>query len=182
MAIFNHRAQVLFFLLCFCQCTSNIDDTNTDQSMLQLKVEFQTTPIYLNRPLHTEVTLINFGDSSILVNKRMEVGYEKSISRELFAEMINEKNEEEKTYSPAKINRDDPTSADYVILEKGESTTKAFDLFQYYHPRKPGSYKITFYYQADENLKNRPANVWPGILESEPITIEVLLGKLQESN
>ena len=180
MTFANMLTQALFFLCCLCQCQTGLNHTPTTQPMLQLKVVFKTAPIYLNRPLQTEITLTNAGDSTILVNKRMEMGYAISISRELYVEMVNEENGQSNTHSLAKINRDDPAPTDYVFLKAGESITKSMDLFQFYQPKEPGKYKITVYYQADEKLKNRLESVWQGILSSEPVSIEVLPGKIFE--
>jgi hypothetical protein len=150
--------------------------------MLQIKVNSPQNHAYLNQPFNLEITITNGGDSAILINKRMVFGYEKSISRELFADMVDVNDPKRKTYSPAKINRDDPVAEDYGYLQSGESITRKFDFFQYYHPKNQGTYKITIYYQADESLLNCPQNILKGIVASEPITIEILPGKIPAKN
>lgn len=150
--------------------------------MLELTANFQSGPAYLNQPLWVTITLKNAGDSPLLINTRFAMGYKISISRELYAELVDETALQNAVYSPVKINRDDPVTTDYSLLQSGKSITKKIDLFHYYHPRKPGKYSITIFYQADEALKNRPAAVCKGTISTNPVSIEVLEGKLPRQN
>lgn len=150
--------------------------------MLELTANFQSETAYLNQPFWIEITLKNLGESSVLINTRFALGYKISISRELYAELVDETAPQNAVYSPVKINRDDPCSNDYSLLQSGKSVTKKIDFFHYYHPRKPGKYKITIFYQADEALKNRPEAVFKGTISTNPISIEVLEGKLPVQN
>lgn len=146
--------------------------------MLELTANFQSGPAYLNQPLWVEITLKNTGGTPVLINTRFEMGYKISISRELYADMVDEAAPQIAAYSPVKINRDDPVVTDYSLLQSGKSISKKIDLFHYYHPRKPGRYRITLFYQADEALKNRPPEVYKGTISTNPITIQILAGKL----
>lgn len=150
--------------------------------MLELTANFHSGPAYLNQPLWVTITLKNAGDSPLLINTRFAMGYKISISRELFAELVDETAPQNAVYSPVKINRDDPGNTDYSLLQSGKFITKKIDLFHYYHPRKPGKYSITIFYQADEALKNRPAAVCKGTISTNPISIEILEGKLPRQN
>jgi hypothetical protein len=168
----------LFFFI-FSNCSTPVDKSDKHKNMLQLNVIPQQDSAYLNQPLDLEITLTNIGDSAVIINKRMEIGYKNSISRELYADVEDLDNPQNMAYSPVKINRNDPQANDYDILQRGESLSRTIDFFHYYHPKKPGKYKITMYYQADETLKNRPVNVWKGIVVARPVTIEILQGKIQ---
>lgn len=150
--------------------------------MLELTVNFQSGPAYLNQPFWVEITLKNAGESPLLINTRFAMGYKISISRELYAELIDESAPQNAVYSPVKINRDDPDATDYSLLQSGKSITKKIDLFHYYHPRKPGKYSITIFYQADEALKNTPAAVCRGTISTNPISIKILEGELPRQN
>jgi hypothetical protein len=150
--------------------------------MLELTANFQSESAYLNQPFGVEITLKNAGDSPLLINTRFAMGYKISISRELYADMIDESAPQIAAYSPVKINRDDPGATDYSLLQSGKSITKKIDLFHYYHPRKPGKYSITIFYQADEALKNTPAAVYKGTISTNPISIEILEGELPRQN
>lgn len=146
--------------------------------MLELTANFQSEPAYLNQPLWVAITLKNAGDSPLLINKRFAMGYKISISRELYAELVDEATPQIAAYSPVKINRDDPGATDFFLLQSGKSITKKIDLFHYYHPRNPGRYSITIFYQADEARKNRPPEVYKGTISTNPIIIEILEGTL----
>lgn len=150
--------------------------------MLEITANFQSIPACLNQPLWVEITLIYTGDSPLLINTRFAMGYKTSISRELYAEMVDETAPKIAAYSPAKINRDDPSMTDYSMLQSGESISRKLDFFHYYHPRRPGKYSIAIFYQADEALKNRPASICKGTISTKLISIEILAGKLQRQN
>lgn len=150
--------------------------------MLELTANFQSGSAYLNQPLWVAITLKNAGDSPLLINTRFAMGYKISISRELYAELVDEIDSQNTVYSTVKINRDDPDTTDYSLLQSGKSITKKIDLFHYYHPRKPGKYSITIFYQADEALKNTPAAVYKGTISTNPVSLEILEGKLPRQN
>lgn len=150
--------------------------------MLELTANFQSGPAYLNQPFGVEITLKNAGDSPLLINTRFAMGYKISISRELYVDMVDEAAPQIAAYSPVKINRDDPGATDYSLLQSGKSITEKIDLFHYYHPRKPGRYSITIFYQADEALNNKPPEVYKGTISTNPISIEILEGELPRQN
>lgn len=150
--------------------------------MLELTANFQSESAYLNQPLWVAITLKNAGDSPLLINTRFAMGYKISISRELYAELVDETDPQNTVYSTVKINRDDPDTTDYFLLQSGKSITKKIDLFHYYHPRKPGKYSITIFYQADEALKNTPTKVYKGTISTNPVSLEILEGKLPRQN
>jgi hypothetical protein len=150
--------------------------------MLELTANFQSGPAYLNQPFWVEITLKNAGDSPLLINTRFAMGYKTSISRELYAELVDKTAPQNAVYSPVKINRDDPGVTDYSLLKSGKLITKKIDLFHYYHPRNPGKYRITIFYQADEVCKNKPTEVYKGTISTNPISIEILEGKLPRQN
>lgn len=150
--------------------------------MLELTANFQSVSAYLNQPLWVAITLKNAGDSPLLINTRFAMGYKISISRELYAELVDEIDSQNTVYSTVKINRDDPDTTDYSLLQSGKSITKKIDIFHYYHPRKPGKYSITIFYQADEALKNTPAAVYKGTISTNPVSLEILEGKLPRQN
>jgi hypothetical protein len=162
---------------------SRLNNTNIKKKkMLQLTAKFPSGAAYLNQPLWVEVTLKNTGDSPLLINSRFAMGYKLSISRELYAELVDETAPHDAVYSSVKINRDDPAASDYSLLQSGKSITKKIDFFHYYHPRKPGKYSIKIFYQADEALKNRPDGVYKGTISTDPASIEILIGKLFGQN
>jgi hypothetical protein len=169
---------ILLLLFGYCNAAQQYPPHYNGKIMLQLTVDFQTGPIYLNKPLWVTVTLKNIGQVPVLINKRLEMGYRKSISRELYAEMENMGTPKKPAYSPAKINRDDPAAEDYSSLQAGESITKKIDFFQYYHAKKPGKHKVQFFYQGNEARKNRPVDVYKPIIASEIVFIDVLPGKM----
>ncbi len=174
--------RLIIALVFLCNCKTDSKNKNKTENMLELTANFQSTPAYLNQPLWVEITLKNTGNSPLLINTRFAMGYKISVSRELYAELVDETISQNTVYSPVKINRDDPGATDYSLLQSGKSITKKIDLFHYYHPRNPGKYSITIFYQADESLKNRPAAVYKGTISTNPISIEILAGKLPGQN
>lgn len=140
---------------------------------LALEVRLTEKSLHLGEACPVEITLRNVGKTRLLVNRRLAVGYNKSLSRELFADLVNLR-----TGKPTKIHevdydRDFPRPSDYSYLEPGESVFTSFDLFEWYAPVRAGSYQLTIHYQADEPLASPPGDVVRGVYSGDPVDLVV---------
>jgi hypothetical protein len=176
-------APMVFVGVLLLGCGNNPDQQKTTSFMknaagLKLYMELPAEPIYLNHPLMIKVTLANEGGQAVIINKRLAPGYEQTLSRELFADMVSDENGEKAAYHEVDINRDFSHPEDYKQLAPGESLTVAFNVFDYYQLTQPGKYRLTLYYQADESLATTPEGIFSGKVSSRPVTLEVLPGML----
>lgn len=165
-----------------CPCSSlNTNEMNETKTLL-LKILPLPDKIPLIKPLKVEVSLENNGQDSVLVNKRMAVGYENSISRELYLKLVRVDQSEKLDNIEYDINRDFSPPSDYQWLQPGETIITNFDLLDYYHITKPGTYQLTAYYQADEDLADTPEEIYPYTVMSKPEVVELVTHKIEESN
>lgn len=147
---------------------------------LLLKILPLPDKIPLIKPLKVEVSLENNGQDSVLVNKRMAVGYENSISRELYLKLVRVDQSEKLDNIEYDINRDFSPPSDYQWLQPGETIITSFDLLDYYHITKPGTHQLTAYYQADEDLADTPEEIYPYTVESKPVIVEIVAHQIEE--
>lgn len=141
--------------------------------MTPLRVEASIAgPVARSGPAPVSVTVTNVSDSPVLVNRRLAPGYRDSTSRELWADIRDERG------APAEVStidyaRDLPAPGDYGELAAGDAIATGFDLFHYARPRQPGRYSVTIVYQADEPAADPPAGVVAGEHAADPIALDV---------
>lgn len=164
--------------ICSSLNTKEMNETKT----LALKILPLPDKVPLKKPLKIEVRLENNGEDSVLVNKRMAVGYENSISRELYLELERIDQPEKLVYIEYDINRDFSPPSDYQWLQPEETITTSFDLLDYYHLTKPGMYQLTAFYQANEALADTPEEIYPFTVKSEPVMVEIVAHQIEDSN
>jgi hypothetical protein len=136
-------------------------------------VHIATMPAVLNLVCIVKVTLTNNDSVAQIVNRRMAVGYRDTLARELFGDLTNIASGLPANISVVDYDRNFSSPSDYISLPPGQSIERSFDLFEWYAPTKPGTYRLTMHYQADEKLARAPQNVVKGIYTSEPVTLEV---------
>jgi hypothetical protein len=149
-------------------------------AMLELKIQLPAAPIYSNRPLPAKAILLNRGHAPVLVNTRLSVGYKTSLSRELYADILNLDTGMPANYSPLDINRDFSGKSDYKMLSPGDSVMTTFNLLEYYPLKKAGHYELILHYQSDEELAETPANIFKGVVSSSPIRFKILVVQYPE--
>jgi hypothetical protein len=140
---------------------------------LDIKVQLPSEPIYPGAPCPVEVTIVNQAVEPVMVNRRLAIGYQDSLARELFIEL-----RDPKTDSPAPVlevdyQRDFSPSSDYGYLPPGEKVSVSFDLFEWSEPVNPGTYLLVVHYQADEPLADPPLEILHGVYASKPIILKV---------
>ncbi|MCG8417875.1 MAG: hypothetical protein MJE77_08025 [Proteobacteria bacterium] len=138
---------------------------------LALIVELPGRPIRLGEPCSIAVTLRNHGDSAVVINRRMSVGYRDSLSRELFAEIVDASTGKAAPYPPVDYDRDFSEAEDYVALAPGDTISGGFDLFEWYPLEHAGTYRLTVFYQATEELATPPAGTYAGTVSSRTVTV-----------
>jgi hypothetical protein len=129
-------------------------------------------PVARSGPAPVSVTITNVSEEPVLVNRRLAPGYRDSTSRELWADIVDERG------APAELStidyeRDLPAPGDYGELAPGASIATEFDLFHYARPRQPGRYTVTIVYQADEAVADPPAGIVAGEHAADPIALDV---------
>ncbi|MEY2442562.1 MAG: hypothetical protein QOJ46_1988 [bacterium] len=129
--------------------------------MLHLEAELTDPPAQRRDPSPVRVTLVNDGPESVLVNRRLAPGYAGSLSREVYAELTTADGAPA-AHADLDYERPEPTDEDFVELGAGQSVSGEFDLFHWYRPREPGSYRVVLVY-ADERGEQR----------SPPLELEV---------
>ena len=150
-----------------------------NESPVLLTAKLLTSEIHTGNPILIEVVLENISDSSVVINKRMSVGYKSSISRELFADLRYEGDDQDVPYYESDINRDFSKASDYIAIKPGKSLSETIDLMEFYTPKGPGKYVLTIYYQADEKMAILPENVLKNVYGSNAISFEVRSGMIE---
>lgn len=131
-------------------------------------------PARMDKPLYLRVTLKNTGKKTETVNARLSMGYENSLSREIFVRMGALPISQGRIYYEADIDRDFSRPEDYVLLQPGHSISNVINLFEYYQPIKPGKYEIVVCYQGNEPLAFPPADILSGIFCSTALVLDIL--------
>lgn len=176
---------ISILLLFFTTSTLSIMNDESAQikstvAMLELKIQLPAAPIYINKPLAVKAILLNQGHAPVLVNTRLSVGYATSLSRELYADILNLDTGMPANYSLLDINRDFSGKSDYKMLSPGDSVMTTFNLLEYYPLKKAGHYELILRYQADEELAEAPTNIFKGVVSSSPIRFEILVVQFPE--
>ena len=140
---------------------------------LDLKVHILTQPVRLSGPCWVEVRLTNQSTESVLINKRLAVGYRDSDARELFADAFKRGSTEIVSQKALLYERAFSPREDYVWLAPGQSVSTSFDLFKWYSLPTAGEFELVMYYQADEPRAAKPAELLPGTYASERIVFSV---------
>ncbi|MFC4873938.1 hypothetical protein [Negadavirga shengliensis] len=180
--------QLLYIVLVYYGTMADITVSQENDALfmekdngLQLKIEVLTDTIHLNQPLPIKAVLTNCGNEPVMINKRLAVGYENSLSREIYVTITKEGDQTAAAYHPVDINRDFSPIGDYKLLYPQNSVSTTFDLFDFYRVLAPGRYRLAFYYEAGEPLAKAPDNVYKGRVNSQVVSIEVLPGILPEN-
>src|SRR4029453_5007129 len=131
-------------------------------------------PVRLSGPCMIEVRITNKSHQSVVLNRRLSVGYKNSLSRELFIEVYEKGSNEVVSNEALLYERALSSPDDYVRVEPEQSISTSFNLFEWYTLRSPGEYEIVVHYQADENLAPKPADLLAGIFSSERIPFRII--------
>lgn len=131
-------------------------------------------PARMDKPLYIRVTLKNTGKKTETVNARLSLGYENSLSREIFVRMNALPISQDRIFYETDINRDFSGPEDYVQIEPGQSISSIINLFECYRPTKPGKYEIVVCYQGNEPLAFPPADILPGVFCSAALALDIL--------
>jgi hypothetical protein len=156
------------------------DQTNSmpvkeERAMKVLQIDVSLTqPVRLSAPCMIEVRITNKSHQSVVLNKRLSVGYKDSLSRELFIEVFEKGSNEVVAHEALLYERDLSSPDDYVRVEPEQSIATSFNLFEWYALRSPGEYELVVYYQADEDLAPKPADLLKGVFSSERIPLRVI--------
>jgi len=141
---------------------------------LDLKVRILTQTVRVSGPCNVEVRLTNQSADAVLINKRLAVGYRDSHARELFAEVFKRESTEIVSQKALLYERAFSLPEDYVRLVPGQSVSTTFDLFEWYSLPTPGDFELVVYYQADEPLAAKPAELLRGTYASERAALSVI--------
>lgn len=150
-----------------------------NQVNLQLNIKAVDGIVYLNQPCLIEVALWNRGETAVLVNKRLSLGFRDQLARELIAAIKDAAGGQPVELQHLSIDRNFSPAADYIELPPGQAITKTVDLFAYYKPEQTGIFTVTLYYQAGEPASRAPADVVRGIYSSNSIELDVRIGKVK---
>ncbi len=132
---------------------------------LVLTLDLPGYPLRRQAPAPVQMVLRNAGDESAVVNTRLAPGYRDSLSREVYFDLTPA--EPGPPPQPlVKYQRDFAPPEAYRALEPGEQVTAEVDLLYWYRVPRPGRYRVTAYYQADEPLAAPPPGTATGVVES----------------
>lgn len=142
--------------------------------ILQIDIKILSQPVRLSSPCMVEVRLTNKGPQSVVLNKRLSVGYKNSLSRELFLELFKKGTNVVVSKEGLLYERPFSSPEDYVPVEPEQSIATTFNPFEWYSLPSPGEYELVVYYQADENLAYKPVDLLLGTYSSERIALTII--------
>lgn len=112
------------------------------------------------------VEIKNVSKTSTIVNKRLSVGYQQSLSRELIVTICKFDSEEDVGIQKVLYDREFSPPEDYIQLLPNQQISTKFNLFDWYEIPTAGVYTIQVFYQADEKLAYKPDGLCEGIFAS----------------
>jgi len=127
-------------------------------SGLQLELELPASASLAAGRCPASVRLRNAGSQAVMVNARLAVGYEGTVARELYADLLDAGTGAPAGFQVVDYDRDLAPPSAYRALAPGDVVTAHFDLFEWYAPLAPGRYRVVLHYQADEPLARPPAD------------------------
>ncbi|MGB1450263.1 MAG: hypothetical protein ACPG7E_00945 [Marinirhabdus sp.] len=152
----------------------NATKNTAGQPSLQLTIGPPNTTVYSDGVFNVEVELKNNTADSVLINKRLSIGYEASISREIYFKILDPTTQEPVGHPTEDYDRPPARYGEYGILPPGESVFKVFTVSHWYEIDLPkGRHELTLlgFYQADEPyFDKRPKDVINGVFQSKPVT------------
>lgn len=128
----------------------------------------------MSGPCMVEIRVTNKSPQPVRINRRLAVGYRNSQARELFLEVFKKGSTEVVSKQALLYERDFSPPDDYVWLAPEQSVSALFDLFKWYSLPSPGEYELMVYYQADEPLAAKPADLLTGTYSSERLAFRII--------
>ena len=120
-----------------------------------------------------KVDIRNVSTSAVIVNKRLSVGYQNSLSRELYLTIFKKGTSVKVGQQKVLYERNFSPESDFVWLLPQQQTSTHFNLFNWYEMLPEGIYSIRVCYQADEELAYQPDGLCKGVHCSEEKTLTV---------
>jgi hypothetical protein len=141
----------------------------------QLELEVLSAPAIVQSGEETpiEIALNNRGESALVVNRRLGMGYPDSTERDLYCEIQTEDGQRYLAYQAYAVDyhRKSLSEDFFPTLQPGESLRKVFDLQAWYRLLQPGVYVVRLIY-APEPYPPYPDAV-RGPIISSPLSITV---------
>lgn len=113
------------------------------------------------------VEIKNVSNTSIVVNKRLSVGYKHSLSREIYVIICRPESEKVVGIQKVLYERVFSQPEDYIQLFPDQQIVAKFNLFDWYEVPEAGKYLLWICYQADENLAFKPKGICEGVFCSK---------------
>ena len=154
---------ILFLLAAWTACSGNDsgkvshieEEANQEPSMkqadLKLEVVMSSKEIPLGDPIPVRIVLRNAGEVPVRVNKRLSMGYEGSLDREVYCKVWREG----AVYSDFEnwqvdYSRKALAETDFATLAPGDAAEREVDFYEWYHLGETGTYTIKVVYQPDD--------------------------------
>jgi len=140
----------------------------SDKNEKQIKVNFDLhEKIKLGQVCEIIVEIKNVSNTSTIVNKRLSVGYQHSLSRELYVTICKTDSLEVVGIQKVLYERVFSPPEDYIQLLPNQQIVAKFNLFDWYEVPNAGNYTIWICYQADEKLAYKPDGLLSGVFCSK---------------
>ena len=152
--------------------SQNVNKANDESIKVVVNMPDQ---ILQGQPCEIKVDIRNVSGSAVLVNKRLSVGYQHSLSRELYVTICKKDTAVNIGLQKVLYERNFSPASDFVWLLPQQQTSTHFNLFNWYEMLPAGTYTIRVCYQADEELAYQPDGLCKGVFCSEEKILSVLL-------
>ena len=144
-------------------------------SPFELTATMGRTHFQPGEPIPALITLRNTSTSTIWVNRRLGVGYEDNIEREIYFTVSAENGavlpvpDEERV----DVHRTALERRDFAPLDPDAAIETTLNIAAWYPFRKAGLYRIVFTYENRRDGKEFGVEAFCGIVNSDPLSIDI---------
>src|SRR5258708_26004518 len=134
------------------------NETHAQTRQLTLRVHSEQDVVQLGESIPLEVELVNRGQTELVVNSRLSMGYPDSLDRELYCEILHNG----QTYTDYRryvidYRRKPLTEEFFKKLRPGQGVSTVFDLQEWYHLTEPGVFQVRLVYAPEAHALKRGA-------------------------
>jgi hypothetical protein len=142
---------------------------------LLLTATTERRSVALGAQIPVQLVLANPSDAPVWVNRRMGLGYEDGIEREIYFHVLNESGEVLPIPDEARVDahRSPLRQSDFQLLTPGEQVTTDVNLALWYPFTKPGRYRVLFCYENTTDGRVFGVEAFTGRITADALAIEI---------
>lgn len=146
----------------------------TEVAPIALSAELTSSASVGDSTVQVAIALRNRSALPVWVNKRMGVGYEDGLVREIYFTVCDEAGNALPVPDDARVDvhRMPPSMDDFTQLEPGAAVSATVDLAMWY-PFRPGRYRVTISYENIWDGREFGIDAFTGHVSADPLSTEI---------